>query len=237
MIEPIELKIDGITPLPEEVLLLQGIPKDAVVKDRINYLIEEAIDYFLAEAAPACIIKEISKNDFAYVFEGEGKNDDEAPLKDIYPQAYHISLFALTIGSGISKRITELFNKNDFPLGSMLDAVASISADKSVEMLEKHITFKLIEKQSVKQNSMVLSYSPGYCGWHISSQIKLFRLLHPEKIGISLNESCLMEPLKSVTGALLCCDKEVHNFIKGFSFCRNCKPQSCVERNKKILNN
>jgi hypothetical protein len=129
----------------------------------------------------------------------------------------------------------ELFNCNDFAIASMLDAVASLAADKSVTMIENHVTKKLIEKKMTRNSSMVISYSPGYCGWHISAQKKLFLYLHPEQIGISLNESFLMTPLKSVTGVLINGNKNIHNFENNFNFCYNCKAQTCLERNERIL--
>ena len=46
-------------------------------------------------------------------------------------------------------------------------------------------------------------FSPGYCGWHVSEQPKLFSLF-PEQnpCGIELTESCLMLPIKSVSGIM-----------------------------------
>ena len=237
MIEFVEIEVDKIIPSIEDILRSQGIPKDSIIKDSIQNLIDESLSLFISEVHPVCIIKEISKNDFDEIFAGEGTNEEEAPLKMIYPQADHLELFAMTMGSGISERITELFSCNDFAIGTMLDAVASLAADKSVELLEKHITKKLIEKKLTKNSSMVLSYSPGYCGWHISAQKKLFLCLHPEQIGISLNESFLMTPIKSVTGVLINGNKNIHNFENSFGFCSSCKAQSCLERRERILNN
>jgi len=236
MIEFVEIKVDEIIPSTEDIIHNQGIPKGSIIKDNIKNLIDESLSHFLSGAHPSCIIREISKNDFDEIFTGEGMNEEEAPLKKIYPQADHLVLFAITMGSGISQRITELFDRNDFAIGSMLDTVASLAADKSVALLERHITKKLIEKKMTKNSSMVLSYSPGYCGWNISAQKKLFLYLHPEQIGISLNESCLMTPLKSVTGVLIDGNKNIHNFENSFSFCYNCKAQTCLERIEKILN-
>ena len=139
------------------------------------------------------------------------------------------------MGVNVSRRITELFGNNDYALASMLDTVASCFTDKSVEFLEKRITKELTEKKSMAKNGMVLNYSPGYCGWHISAQKKLFFQLKPEQIGISLNESYLMTPLKSVTGVLVAGDKNIHYFGNSFSFCYNCKAQSCIERQERIL--
>jgi hypothetical protein len=235
MIEFVEINLDEIVPSTEDIILSQGIPKGTVIKEHIKKLLDDSLSLFLSEAKPLSIISEISKSDFEEIFNGEGTNEEEAPLKIIYPQSDHLELFAVTMGSGISEKIAELFNCNDFAIGSMLDSVASLAADKSVMLLEKHITKKLTKKKITNNSSMVLSYSPGYCGWHISAQKKLFLYLHPEQIGISLNESYLMTPLKSVTGVLINGNKNIHNYENSFSFCYNCQVQSCLERNERIL--
>jgi hypothetical protein len=237
MTESVEIKVDKIIPSIEDILRAQGIPKGSVIKDNIKNLIDESLSLFISDAHPVGIIKEISKNDFDEIFIGEGSNEEEAPLKMIYPQADHLELFAMTMGSWISERITELFDRNDFAIGSMLDAVASLAADKSVELLENYVTKKLSERKMIKNSSMVLSYSPGYCGWNISAQKKLFLYLHPEQIGITLNESCLMTPMKSVSGVLINGNKNIHNFENSFGFCSSCKAQSCLERRERILSN
>lgn len=235
MIKVLKLRIEEIMPSVEDILRGQGIPKGIVIKGNIKNLIEKSLNLFIAEATPSCIIQEISKNDFYKIFIGEGHNEEGAPLETVYPQADLLILFAITMGDHVSHRITELFGNNDYALASMLDTVASCSTDKSVEFLEKRITKELTEKKSIAKNGMVLSYSPGYCGWHISAQKKLFFHLNPEQIGISLNESYLMTPLKSVTGVLVAGDKNIHYFGNSFSFCYNCKEQSCIERQKRIL--
>jgi hypothetical protein len=236
MFEFVEIEVDKIIPSIEDILRSQGIPRGSIIKDSIKNLIEESLSLFLSETYPSCLIKEISINNFDEIFAAEGTNEEEAPLKTIYPQADNLVLFALTMGSGVSERIMELFNCNDFALGSMLDTVASLAADKSVDFLETYVQKKLTKKKMTKNSGMVLSYSPGYCGWNISAQKKLFLYLHPEQIGITLNESCLMTPLKSISGVLINGNKNIHNFENSFGFCSSCKAQSCLERKERILN-
>ena len=234
--ESVKIVTEEIIPLIEDIACQQGIPKGSVIKDNIKSLVEKAISIFRAEAEPSCIISEVSQNDFDKIFAGEGNNENEAPLKMIYPRADHLVLFAATMGTGISQMITELFNRNDFALGSMVDAVASLATDKSVELLENNITEKFVDNKLTNNGFMTLSYSPGYCGWNIDAQKKLFSFLHPQQIGIFLNESCLMTPLKSVTGVLVYGNKSIHQFDNSFSFCFNCRAQSCIERKERILN-
>ncbi|MCK4655215.1 MAG: hypothetical protein KAU01_12305, partial [Candidatus Cloacimonetes bacterium] len=156
---------------------------------------------------------------------GEGTNSAETPVKRIFPKADGLALFALTMGKKVSEKIETLFKENDFALGSMLDNIASLAADKAVKKLETIFSDHF-------PNTYALSYSPGYCGWHISGQKKLFEYLHPEKIGITLNDSFLMIPLKSVSGVLISGKREIHKFENNFSFCSLCKTKSCIERIK-----
>ncbi|MFQ6112651.1 MAG: vitamin B12 dependent-methionine synthase activation domain-containing protein, partial [bacterium] len=166
-------------------------------------------------------------NDFQTVLRGEGQNAEDTPIAHIFPQADHLALFALTMGSDVSLKIEELFKNNDFALGSMLDSVASLAADKAVEVCETTFSENLRERHPDSSDNHVLSYSPGYCGWHISGQKRLFQFLQPERIGISLNNSFLMIPLKSVTGVLIAGKKEIHFFETNFPFCSDCKTHSC----------
>jgi hypothetical protein len=229
------LKIDyfDIKPNAEGILASQGIPLNTDVKGQIKDDLKKALKILEQKAKPEGLIEKISKKEFSRVFAGIGKNDNETPLQNIYPKADNLALYSITIGHEISKIIEDLFKKNDFLIGTLLDSAASIAAENAVEVFEK-----LFQKRiGNSPNNFVLSYSPGYCGWHISSQGKLFEYLHPEQIGISLNDSYLMTPLKSVTGVLVDAAKELHKFKTDFPFCSACKHHSCVERMKRLYKN
>ncbi|MCK7538940.1 MAG: hypothetical protein MZV63_52410 [Marinilabiliales bacterium] len=43
-------------------------------------------------------------------------------------------------------------------------------------------------------------FSPGYCGWDVAEQHKLFSFFKDNFCGITLTESALMNPVKSVSG-------------------------------------
>jgi hypothetical protein len=231
----IPINTNDIIPEPKDVLNHQGIPDDSVIPDHIISLFEDAINVFKEKAIPAAVIKMVSVKEFDIIFEGEGKNEDQTPLGNIYPLSDNLFLFALTLGSELVNTINDLFNKKDFALAAMLDSVASMAADKSVEILETYLYNDLLEKNLTKNNSVVLGYSPGYCGWDLSGQKKLFGCLGPEQIGITLNSSYLMSPLKSVSGVLVLGDKEIHVFESSFTFCGYCKNQTCHERIGRIL--
>jgi hypothetical protein len=83
---------------------------------------------------------------------------------------------------------------------------------------------------SIPAGSVFLRYSPGYCGWDITGQRQLFQALRPEEVGITLRESCLMEPLKSISGVLVAARPEAHRFDNTYPFCTTCTTQTCRSR-------
>jgi hypothetical protein len=231
----VKINIDDIIPSSIDVFKHQGIPDEADIPDHIIYLFDEAVSVFKKlNIKPVGIIREIKVKEFDAIYEGEGLNEDVTPLENIYPEADNLALFALTLGSEIVDAINDLLDNNDFAPGTMLDSVASIAADKAVEVLEAYLFNNLSERKLARDDSIVLGYSPGYCGWHLSGQKKLFQKLNPEEIGITINESFLMTPLKSVSGALVHGKKEIHRFDPGFTFCSDCKDQTCYERIERI---
>ncbi len=150
--------------------------------------------------------------------------DISAPINNITDSSYLISLFVLTLGNEISEKITTLFNKNEFLSAYITDVIASMTAERAVSNLESNF-FDILKID--KNGFLALSYSPGYCGWDIRSQKNIFSYLKPEEIGLRINEYFLMEPLKSVSGALVIAEKEKHFFEPNFKFCSNCKTVKC----------
>ncbi|MFQ5628087.1 MAG: vitamin B12 dependent-methionine synthase activation domain-containing protein [bacterium] len=231
----LHFKLSDLMSVEEAALLHQGIPKDAKISRQIQALLMEAIALFADSAEPIGMMSEVSISAFDAIYKGKTQNAEDTPLEHIFPRADRLDLFALTMGQRVSDKISTLFAENDFALAAILDSVASVAADKAVELCEDYFFGKLLQGKSATLDTFVLGYSPGYCGWHISGQKKLFEYLQPEKIGITLNESYLMAPLKSVSGVLVAGPKEIHIFKPGFSFCKHCQSHSCAPRLKSLL--
>jgi hypothetical protein len=219
-----------IEPTRDEVLAGQGIPADGPVSGRIEELLAAALDLYAKRAAPAAMFSEISKEDFKAVFEGKGRNEPDAPLGSIYPEAVRLALFAATLGEEICAAIRDLFASNHFALGSMLDSVASAAADRAAAHLEERYARYLAAAGESGPGTRTLAYSPGYCGWDMSAQENLFGALKPEEIGITLGASFLMTPIKSVSGVLVSGPAEIHRFVPDYPFCRACRARSCHAR-------
>jgi hypothetical protein len=228
--EIIEFAASDIRPERDAVFENQGIPPGAAVSSQIARLYGQATAILARTVAPAGILSEISKSDFAAVYRGEGRNEENTPVGDIFERADRLALFTITVGGETSAEIARRFEANDFALACMLDSAASVAAETIADLVEQRYRESLVEDDWQPNNGGVLRYSPGYCGWHISGQKKLFEFLQPERIGVTLRESYLMDPLKSVSGVIVAGPREIHNFPITYSFCKHCDTRSCRQR-------
>ena len=195
-----------------------------------NGLFQESFEagraFLAATACPRCVIQTVDLKTFSRLYEGEGKNDRDTPLEMIIERSGNLALFAVTLGQPITDTVAQLFSEHDYLTATLLDAMASLLAEGLVESLEARFARHLAERGG---HSTALGYSPGYCGWHVSGQKALFSILKPEKIGVSLGTSCMMRPLKSVSGILVAGGPEVHDFDTIYTCCSGCDTLECRE--------
>lgn len=222
MTRVVEPSAAEIAPTDAEVLRSQGVPDAAEVDPQVEALLGSAKARLLELARPVAMLAEIGRGGFARVYRGRGLNGAWTPLEQIYPRAERLDLFAATLGQPLSDEIGRLFAGRDLAAAVMLDSTASCAAERLVERLE--------EQLAGETERSVLSYSPGYCGWHVSGQEALFAALKPEQIGITLNNSFLMQPLKSVSGVMVAGHSDVHQFDDDFACCAECATRECRVR-------
>lgn len=230
MREIIEIPLDKVKPNRSDVLRTQGVTPGKYPSRNVEKPLRKAIELFLGYAHPIGVVADIPRPLFEDVYKGDGKNETSTPLDEIFRKAEALALFAVTIGEEVSQKISQLFQKNELVLGSMLDGAASVGVDNAADVIEKHFLTILVKRGTATSTTTVLRYSPGYCGWHMSGQKKLFTYLKPEDIGISLLDSFLMRPLKSISGVLIAGPREIHVFEDSYPFCSECKTHSCRER-------
>jgi hypothetical protein len=225
---------EKIIPEKADVFAIMGITGDKPVGEKLLKIYDDSTNIFLQICQSAAITEDITKEDFVLILEGAGKNEPFNPISDIYPKAESLTLFALTLGKEISVKIEMLFAENNFALGYVLDAIASEAAERAADSLQTLISQKIHNR--AKSDIVSLRYSPGYCGWHISGQKILFERLKPEEIGITLNNSFLMQPLKSISGVIVSAEREYHLIKNNYPFCAACPHRSCRERINLLLN-
>lgn len=231
----IRISSSDVMPSMAAVLRTQGFPPDATPDDRTRSMLEQSLAIFTEVARPEGILMEIRKDDFAVIYDGEGQNDKDAPLPAIAEASNELALFAVTLGERISGEISRLFAENEFALGSLLDSAASEGAEMAAEKVESYYRGMLTGTGRFDKSSGLMRFSPGYCGWHISGQRRLFERLRPESIGVKLRQSYLMDPLKSVSGVIVVGPRRIFQFDDDFSFCDKCQTHSCRDRIKAMM--
>jgi len=230
MSEILNISVNRIVPEVETILRAQGIVAGRAVDSRISDAAETAVKIFSDLAQPAAIVDDTTVDAFAPIYYGLGHNADPAPIENIYRQADFLMLFAATVGQAVTDKISRLFAENEFVLGNALDVTASEATDRISHVLEERFAQIVSSRPESDTDTVVFAYSPGYCGWHISAQKALFEALHPEKIGITLRASFLMEPLKSISGVLLAGNRSIHRIDNSYDFCADCASEPCRAR-------
>lgn len=233
----IDIEAEEIAPTVEELLNQQGVPPGAVHDEPTLRAAREAIALWGHLSQPMGIFAEIAIHDFAQVYIGNGRNEPDTPLPNIYQRADALALFAVTVGHDVEQEIRRLFETNEFPLGAMLDAAASVSAENAADIVQDKFQKHLSVIGRWDRSKGIMPFSPGYCGWHVSGQRALFDTLHPEEIGIELSDSYLMQPLKSISGLLVAGPRDIFQFDDDFPFCSECATHSCRERIMSIIEN
>lgn len=108
-------------------------------------------------------------------------------------------VFMVTIGPALEKHVKELMDAGDMTQAVILDAIGSECTDAVADKLHHDILKDLAGELGY---SITPRFSPGYGDWPITVQKDLLSLCNGDRIGISVNDSFLMQPKKSVSAVL-----------------------------------
>jgi hypothetical protein len=136
-----------------------------------------------------------------------------------------IAVFACTAGPEISRLASEYNKKGHIVHAYIADSLGSIVVERAMDMIQEHLKSQM-DEQGMKITNR---YSPGYCGWELKEQSKLFGLLPEHFCSISLSDSMLMKPIKSVSG-IIGIGKDV---TYDHYTCSYCKDVNCLYRGKR----
>lgn len=141
--------------------------------------------------------------------------------------ASQLALFVCTAGA-LFTRISHTYqSNNDFLEAFIVESIGSATVEKAMDMIQERLRRDMAE-QGLKITNR---YSPGYCEWLLNGQKSLFGLIGMNSVGVTLSDSCLMQPIKSVSGII-----GIGANVKLYPYgCRICASKTCVYR--KVLNN
>jgi hypothetical protein len=140
-------------------------------------------------------------------------------------KAEKLALLLCTAGPGLEKRSRQLMQEGHFPEGYIMDAVGSAVVDTAMDFIHA----SLVQDMKILGLKVSNRYSPGYCSWDVSEQQKLFSFFPEKFAGITLSDSSLMNPIKSVSGIA-----GIGTHIKYLGYaCDDCTQVDCVFRDLK----
>ncbi|MBN1821809.1 MAG: hypothetical protein JXR31_08130 [Prolixibacteraceae bacterium] len=133
------------------------------------------------------------------------------------------ALFICTAGKGISDYSKKLMKENQLMEGYVLDVIGSVTVEKAMDLIEVDLLLEM-QKQGL---GITDRYSPGYCNWSVGEQQKLFALMPENFCEVTLSDSSLMDPVKSVSG-IIGIGEDLKQ--KGYQ-CNWCNDKNCIYGN------
>ncbi len=133
-----------------------------------------------------------------------------------------VAAFVVTIGSALERRAREMMADGQPLEGYVLDTVGSLAVEAVADLLELHVADAVAGRGWQSTNR----FSPGYCTWTTAGQHALFSMFPKQPAGVTLNESSLMSPIKSVSGVIGLGPEVKHRPYP----CELCAMTSCHQR-------
>ena len=145
-----------------------------------------------------------------------------AQIKGYMKGAEYLALFVCTAGKIFTDLFSRYNHEGNYPEAYIADAIGSLTAEKAMDKIQENLALEMQAEGLQISNR----YSPGYCEWPVSRQRELFDQMGEFPIAVSLTESCLMLPIKSVSGII---GVGAHIRKRPYS-CQICKNKNCNYR-------
>jgi len=120
----------------------------------------------------------------------------------------YVAMFVVTCGSGVRERAESLKQRGEYFASHALQALAIESAEAFAEMLHTRLRtlwgfpdpggVSIADKLKGQYRGIRVSFGYPACP-NLADQATLWRLLHPEQIGVTLTEGFMMDPEASVS--------------------------------------
>jgi hypothetical protein len=183
-------------PLIENVIGYKDGEDRELVTDLIESILKESKEICTVKAQYTIFTGIKFDNDFKSV---EIRNTIFQIKKIVFGQikkSDSVAIFLCTAGKEIGTRSRNAMQERDFLKGYIYDVVGSDIVEAAADLMQNEL-----EKDVISSGKKITNrYSPGYCGWDVAEQHKLFQLIPDNFCGIRLTESALMDPVKSISG-------------------------------------
>lgn len=140
-------------------------------------------------------------------------------------EAEKAALFVCTAGATVSEHSRCSTMDADLLRGYLYDVTGTLVVEKAADMLQQEL------RQAAEADGYRITnrFSPGYCGWDLAEQHKLFSFFGDNYCGVTLTESALINPVKSLSG-LTGIGRNVSYHPRQ---CHLCNDKNCIYRGRK----
>jgi hypothetical protein len=198
--------------------------------DLISWLIKEALEDAIPLCdihAEYCMVKIVDKDEKLKTISVGGLVFEVRKI--VYSQlrkSDSLAIFLCTAGSAIGIKSREEMSRGDLLKGYLLDLVGSVVVEAAADRMQADL------ESSLDLNGFRITnrFSPGYCGWNVEEQFKLFSFFPYNYCGIRLTPSALMDPVKSVSGFI-----GIGKNVRRLPYtCKLCDMADCIYRRQSI---
>lgn len=215
--------VDDLKIANEEIYNYMGYKSsvpEAFILDFIRTLKEEALSICCPHVGFRFLTGE--KMDHSHLRVGECLLKTAPRITVALRDADFYVMMLSTVGEELDAWITEKRNSGDVMVAYIADILGSVFAEAVVSYGQA-----LLERLAREWDLCVSNaYSPGYCDWNVSEQQLFFSMLPVGFCGVTLTDSCMMLPIKSVS-SLLAVGKNTEKKPYGCAICQN---KSCIKR-------
>ena len=211
---------------PDEVLRFQGYKKGRDVPDAtVLALFDEALALGESLMEPRAVYRAAKvTGQEPDVIQAGGEALHIPEIGRLWGTLEAVGAAICTVGRAIEDRVRELWEERELPLAMMLDSVGSAA----VESLAEYVNDLLCQAAIPSSMRVTNRVSPGYAGWDTAEQVALFRLCPGLPIDVTLNDSCVMVPGKSISILVgIGPEARVDHY---FTQCRRCWMRDCDYR-------
>ncbi|MFW6149656.1 MAG: hypothetical protein ACOC6D_07350 [Atribacterota bacterium] len=215
----------------QEVLRYLGYPQKLIhgISADIKKIVREEIEqaYSLLESRGIyqfLDISSVSANGIIMTKQGYRFTVNKKII-DLLKNAEYLLLMVVTIGLETEKAVKEKFQHGNHIRAMVLDAAGTVAVKTAGQWLNHFIE----ENNSREGLKFSRYFEPGSGDWDIGEQKQIFEILKPERIGITVNPSFMMNPAKSLSWIRGSGHNLINSYRDEFS-CQYCLLTNCPFR-------
>jgi len=184
----------------ETLLTLAGYSDRRPAPPRLVAAVDRIIERVPALAHPRAVyeVHETARDDDGATMIS-GKRFEGTILRRVLTGSDLAALYAVTLGPELDAESSRLAAGGDVLSSVLLDTAGTlILAVASRSLIERIYT----TEAAARGCAVTHPFGPGQCRWDLAEQRVLFDLIAPSQVGISLTDTFLMIPKKSVSGII-----------------------------------